>query len=81
MARETRTYHFHYIKGLTDEDLVAHITLVRSDDRTEREQAYFEMNLCDTPDCPRCQVLNSFIAHGRRKERKERTKGRGRVRL
>ena len=35
------------------------------------------VNLCDTSDCPRCQVLDSIIAHVRRKERKERTKGEG----
>lgn len=70
---ERRTYHFDYIKRLTDEDLVAHIGFERSD-KTEREQACFEMNLCDTPGRPRGQVLYSFITHGRRKERKERTK-------
>jgi len=36
------TYHFDYIKRLTDEDLVAHIAFVRSDDKTEREQACFQ---------------------------------------
>ena len=73
-----RTYHFDYIKRLTDEDLAAHIAFVRSDDKTEREQVCFQKkkNLCDTPYCPRGQVLNSFMAHGR-KERKERTKGIG----
>jgi len=56
---------------LTDENLAVHITFERSEDKTEREQAYFEMNLCDTSGRPRGQVLSSFIAHGRKKERKK----------
>ena len=56
---------------------MTHITFVQSDDRAEREQACFEMNLSDTSDCPRCQVLSSFITHVRRERKKERVEGKG----